>query len=366
MTFLNKHFPRVNAMANNLYGGLHLYLANGSLRAYGQFLSYVARNMLNQAVPLYASLATTYKCQCRCVHCYAAGHETDGAELDTSEAKSVIDQAKQLGVVLINLTGGEPLLREDIVELVRHAHDAGLLTRLNTNGMLLDRKRVSKLKKAGLTQCCVSVDDADPETHDRLRGVPGTYAKAIAGIRNAREFGLSCRIMTYASKGNLASGLEKTIELGRQLGVQSVYIFFPVAAGRWDASFDKVLTDEERAKVRSFLDVTSVQLELPTTRTMCSSFAKGVLYVTAHGDVTPCPLVPYVMGNIREHSLRALWDRYCAELTLECRGFCPMNDIHHREAFKRHAESVAASLRRSLRPCTEPAQPGLQSLADRS
>jgi MoaA/NifB/PqqE/SkfB family radical SAM enzyme len=76
-------------------------------------------------------------------------------------------------VLQVAFSGGEPPLREDIVELVRHAHDIGLLTRISTNGLLLDRELVSRLKRAGLTPCGVSIDDADPETHDRLRGLLG-------------------------------------------------------------------------------------------------------------------------------------------------------------------------------------------------
>jgi MoaA/NifB/PqqE/SkfB family radical SAM enzyme len=266
-------------------------------------------------------------------------------ELYTWQIKSVIDQAKQLGVIQVCFTGGEPLLREDIVELVRYAHDAGLITRIMTNGLLLARERVIKLKEAGLTQCSVSIDDADPDTHDRLRGLPGTYKKALDGIKTLQEFNILCQILTVAYKRNITAGLEKIIALGRQLGLMCVYIIFPVATGRWDGAFEQLLSEEEKARVRELEDLTFVRLEIPAPLSMCCVVAKSALFVSPRGDVTPCPYVPYVIGNIEDHTLKDLWERYCAALSPECRGECPMNDVRHREALKKHVDSVARCLR---------------------
>ena len=300
---------------------------------------------MGRPVPTFLDLATTYRCQCRCVHCAADAFPAGGrTELTTSQLKSVIDAASRLGVLEIIFSGGEPLLRKDTAELVRHAHDAGLIIRLNTNGLGLTRERVAELKEAGLNQCGVSIDDADPAVHDRLRGFPGAYEKAVQGIRNLHKFGIFCQILTYASRQNVPAGLEKIIALAKRLDVLAVFVFFPMAVGRWDAAFDQVLTDEERAAVRALQDLSMVHIELPTPRTLCCAHAKDVLYVTAYGDVTPCPFVPYVIGNIRDHALSHVWRRHCAELNLACRGACPMNFPDHRDGLKRHAESVAKSL----------------------
>ena len=265
--------------------------------------------------------------------------------MTTGELESVIDQGKLLGVLSVIFSAGEPLLREDIVELVRYAHDAGLLTQINTNGLLLDRKRVSRLKEAGLTQCCVSIDDADPDVHDRLRGIKGSCEKALEGIRILREFDIPCQIFTYAAKRNVVSGLQKIIDMGKQLGVMSVYIFFPVAAGHWEHAFDQVLTEEEKATVRELQDLTFVHLELPTPRSLCCVFAKSVLYVSPTGNVTPCPFVPHIIGNVKDHTLHDLWQCHTAKLDLEYRGDCPLNNPRSREALKRHVDSVARTLR---------------------
>jgi len=341
MGFLNKNFPRVHATVNTMYRALRLYHSNGSFRALGVFFLHLYRNMLDGSAPQFVTIALTYRCPCRCVHCCVSASERHKqSELETWQVKSVIDQAKRLGVLQITFTGGEPLLREDIAELVRYAHDAGLLTRINTSGILLDRRRASELAKAGLTQCAISVDDADPDTHDRLRGVPGLHEKALRGIRNSQESGVLCQINTYASRRNVTEGLEKIIALGRRLGVLAVYIIPPTAIGRWDEAFDQALNEEEKARVRALQELTFVHLELATPLTMCGVCQKGILFVSPRGNITPCPFVPYVMGNIRDHTLSEVWHVHCAELSLVWRGGCPMNDLQGREALARHAEMV--------------------------
>ena len=251
-----------------------------------------------------------------------------------------MDQAKELGVVHVVFTGGEPLLREDIVELVAYAHKVGLISRLSTNGILLTRDMVARLKRAGLTQCGVSIDDPDPGTHDRLRGVPGTFVKAIEGIRHLHEFNLNCRILTYASHRTVTKGLREIIEIGRRLKVMSVYIRFPVASGRWDNAYHEILSEEERARTRELQDMSFVCCEQPTPETMCCMCNKSVFHVTPSGEVTPCGYVPYVLGSLRDEPLSDIWERHVSRLRLKWRDDCPMNDIAAREALREHVGSV--------------------------
>ncbi len=347
---VNKYFPKLNAMGNAAYRAARLYYSNGSLRALRQLLAHLGRKVARRSVPTFMTLAPTFRCQLRCVHCYAEGRaREDHNELTTSEIKSVCDQAKELGLLQVTFSGGEPLLREDLPELVRHAHDIGLLTRISTNGWLLEPEVVARLKEAGLTQCGVSIDSADPEVHDGLRGVPGAYQKAVEGIRNLRDAGILCQINTYAAKRNIAGGVKKIITLARELGALSVYIFFPMAVGRWEGATDEMLSAEDRARARELQDLTFVHVEVPTPRSTCPLFMRSLLYVSAIGDVTPCPFVPYVLGNIRERPLRDVWLRHCAQLNFDYKDDCVLNDGPWREKLARHAESVARGPRQSCR-----------------
>lgn len=266
--------------------------------------------------------------------------------MTTEELKAAIDQVKALGAIHLNLTGGEPLLRDDIVDLIAHAHDIGLMTRISTNGDLLSRERVAELSRAGLNQCGIPIDDADPETHDRMRGLSGLFDRAVQGIHSLHEFGIESRLITYAHHGNLPDGLERIFDLGNQLGVNSIHINFPYASGRWAKSFDKMFTDDDMARLRrlqSYMRSPPVLIEFPTPEAMCLATKKSIIYVNASGEVTPCPMVPYGMGNMRQESLAEIWKRHVETLRLDYRGNCPMGEPEGREALRSHTESVLAS-----------------------
>lgn len=321
---------------------LRLYGKNRSLRAWSVLFMYVLRRIFGHVVPPFIYLAVTYRCQCRCVHCYAnAPFEDDHDNLDTEQCKSIIDQIKRLGAIGIVFTGGEPLLRDDLPHLVRHAHSLGLLTRIDTNGVLLDRKHISALKEARITQICVSIDHADPDTHDKLRDYPGAFKKAVEGIKLLGRFNIPCQIFTYVNKRNVVEGLKKIIDLARQHRVFCIQLLFPLAAGRWEDSFDEVLTDEEKKRVRELRGPPFIHFVSPGPKALCEICTKATLYISAKGDVNPCPAVPYTMGNLKKNSLDEIWRHHCEKLNLDFRGECPLNTLETREALKRYADSVA-------------------------
>ena len=343
---MGKLFERVNEGANGLYRAVRVYVSNGSLRAWHLLLRHLARKAVGLPSPTYLHISVTERCQCHCVHCYARGREEERLkELDTAEVRSLIDQGRRLGAAYVVFSGGEPLLRKDIVELVSYAHRKGLITRINTNGLLFTPENTKRLKEAGLTQAGVSIDDPDPEVHDRLRGLPGGYAKTLEGIRNLKANGILCQIQTYASRRNIPEGLKKIIALGRELGVFYVYFFFPTASGAWACSFDELLTGEEKAAVRDLADVRFVHVELATAGSRCRVFARSLISVASNGDVTPCPFTPFVIGNVRERPLEELWRPFSSRLKLKFRGDCIMNDPPSREAMQKHVETVAEDLR---------------------
>lgn len=335
--------PSLKEAVNTFYRATRLYGTNRSLRAYAQAGSYIYRQLKGQAPLITVTLAPTFRCQGSCVHCFAAVKGRDRSdEMSTEELKGAIDQLRALGSLLIIFSGGEALLREDIFDLIAHAHDIGLLTRISTNGYLLTRERVAELKRAGLNQCGVSIDDADPATHDHLRGLPGCFERAVQGLRYLHDYKINSKILVVASRRNVTEGLERIIDLGRKLQVFSIYILIPVAAGRWADAPDEVLSEEEMARVRKLYDFKFVHFELHTPESMCCAYNKSIIYVGATGDVTPCPFIPYEMGNIRKEPLADIWRRHVAALRLECRGGCPMNDEKARRALRSHTEFVKA------------------------
>ncbi len=319
---------------------LRYYRANRSLLAWRRLVSFRVLRLLGRSVPTFIDIGVTYRCQCRCLHCSAEGQKRPGLEEMTSEEiKSVIDQARDMGIPEVIFSGGEPLLRQDTIELVGYAHEAGMITRLNTNGLLLDRDRVAGLKKAGLTLCGVSFDASDPLVHDQFCGVPGAFNRALDGLRLVREFGILSQMLVLASRSNILSGLGDLLKLGRRAGASFMFIFWPIASGRWKNARVQVLDREERSRVRRFQDLTFAYCELPTEKTLCCHADKSIFYVNAHGEVTPCPFAPFVIGSIRQGPLKDLWQRYTSRWELEFRDDCPLNDFRKRELFRSQVEA---------------------------
>jgi MoaA/NifB/PqqE/SkfB family radical SAM enzyme len=335
---------RISEALNGLYRALRVYGHNRSLKAWGVLALHLVRKAFDRTVPTYLVLSLTHLCQCRCVHCcQRQAVRDDRAELTAEEVKSLIDQARRLGAIYVVFAGGEPLMRKDIVELVGHAHRRGLISRINTNGLLFTPELVALLKKAGLTQAGVSIDSPDAEIHDRLRGLPGAFDTALEGIRNLQRRGILVQLMTYASRENIPEGLRRLISLGRELGVFYIYFFFPTASGAWICAFNELLTEEEKTRVRELADVRYVHVELATRRSLCRVSARSVMNVSPYGDLTPCPFVPYVIGNVRSRPLKEFWRPFAAGLKLRFKGDCAMNNVANREALKAFIDAAAGS-----------------------
>lgn len=231
--------------------GVRLYGRNGSWRALYQIGSLNFRRLTGRHIPQTVFLAVTYRCQCNCPHCYADARKRQNSdEISTEELKARIGQVKALGAFHLIITGGKPLLREDIFELVAQAHEIGLISRLSTNGFLLDRTRVVELRRAGLNQCGVAIDDADRDTHDRQRGLPGLFDRAVEAFRFLHDAGIESRLMTYARHSNLSGGMDRILELGKRIGVRTVHINHPYASGRWAEAYDEMFSKEDMDRLR--------------------------------------------------------------------------------------------------------------------
>jgi MoaA/NifB/PqqE/SkfB family radical SAM enzyme len=339
-----KHF------INKTYRGIRLYYSGGSLKSWQLLTKHLCRKLINGNVPNLITIGLTYRCQCNCVHCSAnVPNRIERPELETRQVKEIIDQAKRLGIIRVTFFGGEPVLRDDICDLVRYAHDAGMITRINTNGWLLNRELVSNLKAAGLTMCDVSIDDPDPQMHDSLRGRPGLYAKAVDGIQILKEFKIPCEIVTYASKRIVPLGLEDIISMGKRLKVFAVSIVFPMATGCWHESFEELLTEEEKEEVRKFGDFHLVHVEMPSHSSKCNVAKKAGIYVSPEGNVTPCPFVPYVIGNMGERELEEIWNEFARRSGIGMSGECPMNSPESRQHLKSSIEAINGDLKAKAR-----------------
>lgn len=342
MGFLNDHFPRLNEKVGIASRTLRQYAVNGSARAWARLLTQSFSALGPVRPPFFIDIAPTYRCQCQCVHCAAVAQAGDGEEMTTAEIKALINEAASMGVLQVIFSGDEPLLRKDITDLIRHAYDLGMLVRLNTNGLLLTRSRARELKEAGLVLVGLSLDHPRPEVHDKLRGVPGLYERAIEGVRNLHEAGILVQLQTYVSQETAGEGIREIIARARELRVFCVFVFFAIASGKWDSAFDELLTEQQEADVRSLQGPGFVNVELATAHTPCCGLARKLAYVSATGNMSICPFVSYSYGNVRKGGFATLWRRRSAVVDPAYRGRCPMNALEDREVLKRHAASIAA------------------------
>lgn len=167
--------------------------------------------------PASVGICLTTRCNCRCIHCDIWKISTHN-ELDTDRWKALIDDlADWLGGIRLYITGGEPLLRRDVQDIVRHASDRMFLVGLVTNGALLNAPMAEGLLDAGLFSLDVSLDSVTPGIHDRVRGVDGTWAKAVAGIDIIRSLGAGRRasiacVLTSANIGEVERLVEWVAE----------------------------------------------------------------------------------------------------------------------------------------------------------
>jgi MoaA/NifB/PqqE/SkfB family radical SAM enzyme len=280
-------------------------------------------------------IGVTYECQCDCVHCGAAlSRDRSRKELDTGEIKHLIDECRGVGTESIGFFGGEPLLREDILELILHARSRGFCTNLDTNGYLLTENVGRALKTAGLDIIGVSLDSSDPDTHDRLRGREGIFSRATGGIRHCVAEGIKCYVSTYANHENVADGdLLRIIDLARSLKADWIRICAPFAAGKWISSTEKRLTPEEREYIVRICDEDPKYTVLED-RDGCPGMQRKLIYISNYGDVQPCCYVPVTFGNIRGERLADILSRiqdHTMYKTFGTLSGCPMNS----DAFRR-------------------------------
>ncbi len=297
-------------------------------------------------LPATATLQATTRCQADCIHCSAARHRRkDQPELSTEEFKDLIRQAEALGVVNIVFTGGEPLLRRDIYDLIAWVDKREAIATMFSDGLLLTGESVRKLRDAGLFSIMVSIDSPDPEAHNHMRRVPKCWEHAVTGIGRALEGGLLCGISTYATPQRLRNGQAmEMMELGRRLGVHEITIFDLVPTGRLLREDEHtLLTDEDKRELCELEEevnarngyphvITQAHVNGPTGAGCYAGWFQ--FYGTAYGDITPCDFTPLSYGSVRDTSLSQIWHRMTTH-PAHCDHWnhCRMQDAEFRSTY---------------------------------
>ncbi|MBD3300530.1 MAG: radical SAM protein [Candidatus Moranbacteria bacterium] len=274
----------------------------------------------NRNTPNLMSFAVTSKCNAACSHCsfFDDSKMKKRRDLSTKECRSVIKEAQEMGVSVINFVGGEPLIRNDFLKILKSV-DKDLSTAiLFTNGTRLKEKAFS-LKKAGLDGVYVSLDSIHAKKHDKIRNKKGVFKKALAGIREAKKAGLSVGISCCISKEGFSNGdFDKIVEFGKKIDVHEVLFFDVVPTGRmkhcWEIMDDLDWIEEmikASEKYNKDYGYPGVLVYSYSTSHRSTGCAGGVsyFYVSPFGDISPCDFNHKKMGNIRGEPLYQIWDK---------------------------------------------------------
>lgn len=284
----------------------------------------IMTRIFRHTFPVAMTFAVTYKCQCNCRHCSAGRHlRNDLPELSTKEAKALIDQSQNLGVSIITFTGGEPLLRDDIYELISYVDKRKAIPILFTNGLLLSEENIEKLVNAGLYSLFVSIDSPIPEEHDQLRGMAGLFESAILGIKRMQSKGGFVGISSYATRSATQKGMYKKLySLARELGVENLILFDGVPTGNTLNDTSEMLTPEQHEEIRKFSSYIFKHQRVPQLNSQSwqnsiEGYLMGIgclavnlqYYVSAYGEVSPCDFTPLSFGNVRNKSIKEIWNK---------------------------------------------------------
>jgi MoaA/NifB/PqqE/SkfB family radical SAM enzyme len=274
-------------------------------------------------LPDMVSVGVTDACNLHCEFCsFEAMRKLGKPPLSPDELKAVIRQAQELGASTINIVGGEPLLREDLCDLIRAVDPELSQVTLFTNGTRL-AERARSLRQAGLTSVIVALDAAQAEEHDHRKGETGAFTRALEGIAAARKAKLLVGISTVTRPADLASGeLVRVFELGRQLGVNQILVFDAVVGKAQNDQKDQQDPGWVRAQLQAIVDLCAAyhrKKDYPGIHSYAFSkshrglgCAGGVshCYVSAQGEVCPCDFDATSVGNVREAPLYELWERF--------------------------------------------------------
>lgn len=321
-----------------------------------------SRAIDQQVRPIYAVWEITLRCDLACRHCGSRAAVARPDELSTAECLDLVRQMAELSVREVTIIGGEAYLREDWLEIVRAIRSHGMLATMTSGGRGIDAQRARAAYEAGMQSVSISIDGDEP-THDRLRGVAGSYRAALNAIRELRSAGVKVGVNTQINRLSLEK-LPHVLETIAPLGIHSWQVQLTVAMGRAADEPEVLLQPYDLLQLFPLLDQLKsrsqelgVQLwpgnnigyfgpyesrlrgTLPRGHLSSCGAGRATLGIEADGTIKGCPSLPseaWTGGNIRDASLKDIWERgtamrYTRDRTVEdLWGYC--RDCYYADA----------------------------------
>jgi AdoMet-dependent heme synthase len=277
----------------------------------------------------------TRACALACSHCRAtAQHQRDPYELRSDEALQLVQDLAELAPPMLILTGGDPMMRSDVLEIARHATAKGMRVGLSPSATArLLNSDFEKIRAAGIDRMSLSLDGATRETHDRFRGVKGTFDRTVKAIERARSAGITLQINTTLTRSNLHEfHAFRDLMFDWKPEMWSVFILVPTGragAGEVPDSHDLETIFEELADLVGIAPFAIKTTEGHHFRRVLAQRGKGgpsgrigmrsplgirdgrgVMFISHTGDVSPSGFLPLVCGNVRNLTPKAIYQNH--------------------------------------------------------
>lgn len=258
-------------------------------------------------------IAVNYNCNSKCIMCSCSNLLNVDKEkmlFTPSEYKEIGKTLTKLGVTTIVITGGEPLLRNDIAEVIRALNPKNKIISLVTNAILFTRDKAKELKKAGLNTIEFSIESNKEEENDKIRGIKGHFKKVMDGIKNAKEAKLNVCLSPTLSHKNI-NEFEEFIKFAKEL---DCFIFLSLAGsvGKWSHADEIMLNEKDWEFMEKLVKKYSfIRNDFNTNYTLKSGCPTGreKLYISPYGDILPCSFTHISFGNIKKESLEDIWKK---------------------------------------------------------
>ena len=286
-----------------------------------------ARIAIGRPVPQTVSIEVTRLCEANCDHCLI---KEGTGEPSQEEIFRVVDEALDMGACIITFTEGDPLLREDIFELIKYVDPEKAVVNLFTPGLEMTVEKAVKLREAGLYNLIIGIYSSNPWEHDRVRGLEGAHAKAVEAIRIALQTGLLVTMSCHVKSGQVDQ-IAELYKFAAELGVQELSIWEGIPK-----TPEEQLTQIEREKIIGIYRKINSTSGGP--RLFANTYFEGQmlgcmagrrwLHVGVDGGIRACPYLQESYGNVHESSLKDAWKAMRRSGKFE--GFvcnCPAQDI---------------------------------------
>ena len=289
-------------------------------------------------VPRLVAWEVTRRCNLSCRHCRAAADKGPyPGELSTEKCFQVIDEIAAVGKPIVILTGGDPMLRENIYEIARYGTEKGLKMVMSPCGTLLDEANARRLKEAGIDRISLSIDGATAVTHDDFRRVPGAFDEVMRGIEAAKKAGIEFQINTTVTKVNLAE-LPDILRLAIEVGAVAFHPFLLVPTGRGKELADQELSPEQYEETLNWVYDQRGRLPLNFKPTCAPHYyrilrqrehaagnkvtvethgmdamskgclgGQGFCFISYQGEVRICGFLDVKCGDLNEQSFGDVW-----------------------------------------------------------